>query len=144
MDITADEFKLLTGTDFADHFPDSTSDEVERGFGLYRRIATSRLLVLLGNKKQSEVEAIAEKNQRTDLLKLLLARMVEVLILEQQDFETHGFSQKVVEDFRITFDKRSSPALTEFIASHTDLLRQFADASAVRFPKRNVPRGFIV
>lgn len=134
MEITPDEFKLLTGSAFADRLPLEMEGEATASFALLLKIAKLRLLTLLGGKTESEVVAVAEEAGSEVLLQLLLARLIEVLLAEQTALDDHGLASKVVEDFRINFDTKASPAMEQFVKDHADLLAFFRGATTVRFP----------
>lgn len=111
---TADECASLLGR--------TLTDAEEKNYDLWLAVATARLNALT-HRNITEWE----KPDDFPIIKLLLARLVSVLKLEQETSEEYGMTAKTVEDFKIEYDTTSSTPMREFVRQNEDLLKLFDD-----------------
>lgn len=142
MDITLAQYHLLTGNDFADGISGNPSTaEVEQAFSMIKNAAKLRLHILLSAKNETELTEIAREKGMEILLQLLLARMIGVILAEQEAQENIGLSQKVVEDFRIQFNKEASPAMAQYLEQNADIIAEFRGLNAIYYPRKRPAFG---
>lgn len=149
MEITLEDYTMMTGDDFAEHFEKDSAEALQKRFKLFMLLAVRRVRILIGESKtsDSDMSEVIQAEKDTDdevLWQLLTARMIGVLLSEQEAMDNNGLAQKVVEDFRLQFDKNASPALTRYKEEMQDIIRHLQCARAIRIPKDRGERGFVI
>ena len=140
MNLTLSEYACLTGRTFENARAVVPAPESEQAdFNTLLSVADARLTNLLGVRTLDDFT----ENQ-AKLAKLLLARLVEVLLLEQAEMARHGIASKVVEDFRINYDAKASSPMRMFVTRNSDILAKLQAPTKIIAGRTDYPRRIVL